>query len=101
MRALKILVVVMGVLLVGGAVALVYAVVARVQRGPAQAAIAPGPRHVEALLPPGARVVTTELTGDRLVVRIALADGAERLLLFDARTGAAVAVLDLHQGVAP
>ena len=46
----------MGVLLIGGAVALVYAVVARVQRGPAQAAIAPGPRHVEALLPAGARV---------------------------------------------
>jgi hypothetical protein len=101
MRALKVLVAVMGVLLLGGTVALVALVVARVQRGPAPAAVAPGPRHVEALLPAGGHIVATELAGDRLLVRVALADGTERLLLFDARTGAAVAVLDLHQEGAP
>jgi Family of unknown function (DUF6476) len=93
MRALKILVVVLGVLLVAGTAALVMAIVARVQHGPLTAASGAAPRL--ATLPAGSRVLAAELAGDRLLVRVALQGGGEQLFLFDARSGAEVAVLDV------
>jgi Family of unknown function (DUF6476) len=99
MRALKVLVVVMGVALVAGAVALVAALVLRAERGGSATAAAAGsgsgsaePLH--AALPAGSRIVATELAGDRLVVRVALAGGGEAIYLFNARSGAAVAVIE-------
>jgi hypothetical protein len=97
MRALKLLVVVLGVLLAGGLVALVAAIVARIERGPAAAVNAEAP-PVRTALPPGSRIVATELSGDRLLVRLALADGGEALVLFNARTGAEVAVIEPRAG---
>ncbi len=91
MRALKVLVVVLGVLLVAGVIALAMLVTARIERGP-QARASAGPVHQA--LPPGSRIVATELSGDRLLVRVALADGSEALLLYDARNGAPIAVID-------
>ena len=49
-------------------------------------------------LPAGARVLFTGLEGDRLLVRIALANGATRLLVLDARTGAVRSQIDLRPG---
>jgi hypothetical protein len=96
MRALKVLVVVMGVALVAGAVALVAALVLRAERAGSATAAAGGgnaePLH--AALPAGSRIVATELEGDRLVVRVALAGGGEAIYLFNARSGAAVAVIE-------
>jgi len=95
MRALKVLVVVMGVLLVAGIIALAMAVAARIERGGTASTLAKastGPLH-EAL-PAGSRVVAAELSGDRLMVRVALADGGEQLLLYDAKNGALVAVIE-------
>ena len=91
MRALKVLVVVMGVALVAGTVALVAALVLRAERG-GSATAATEPLH--AALPAGSRIVATELEGDRLVVRVALAGGGEAIYLFNARSGAAVAVIE-------
>jgi hypothetical protein len=93
MRALKILVIVMGVPLVGGSVALVAAIVGRLGRAPAAPPAAEAPLH--ASLPAGSHIVSTELNGDRVLVRVALADGGEELVLYNARTGAQVAVIDL------
>lgn len=39
------------------------------------------------VLPEGARVLDMAAAGDRIVLRIALPDGGERLLFLDARTG--------------
>jgi hypothetical protein len=90
MRALKTLVIVMGGLLVGGLVLLVVAVIDRVQhRPPATASL--GPVHVD--LPLGAHIAASKLSGDRLMVRVTLPDGAEEVRLFDARTGTAIAII--------
>jgi len=95
MRALKVLVVVMGVALVAGTVALVVAVMARVERrGGAAASMSARAEPLHSDLPAGSRIVGTELEGDRLVVHVALADGGEALYLFDARTGSALAVIE-------
>ena len=50
---------------------------------------------LHASFPAGSRVIATELNGDRLLVRLALPDGGEQLMLYNARNGAPVAVLDL------
>ena len=97
MRALKLLVVVLGVLLVGGTTALVVAVMKRAEErraneAPPVAAARAAPAHLS--LPAGARIIATELADDRLLVRAALADGDEELFLFDARTGALVATVE-------
>ncbi len=94
MRALKVLVVVMGVAFVAGAVALVAAVVTRVERGGATATAAENAQPLHAALPAGSHVVDTELQGDRLVVHVVLEGGGEALYLFNARTGGAVAVIE-------
>jgi hypothetical protein len=96
MRALKVLVVVMGVLLAVGVIALAMAVAARIERGGTASTLAKantGP--VRDALPAGSRVLAAELSGDRLMVRVALADGGEQLLLFDAKSGLPVAVIEL------
>jgi hypothetical protein len=98
MRSLKLLVIVMGVLLVGGSVALVAAVVGRVARPSSAPSGADAGAPAHASLPAGARVVSTELSGDRLLVRVALAGGGEELVLYNARTGSQVAVIDLPAG---
>lgn len=86
MRALKVLVVVLGVLLVGGTAALIGAIV---ERAGQRAAAAPktGFDRTVIDLPEGARVVSTDVTGNLLLVRLALAAGGEELVLIDAGSG--------------
>lgn len=95
MRSLKLLVVVMGVMLVTGTIALVAAVMLRGRSG----ALDSGARAVaatEVVLPAGARVVTTEMAGDRLLVRLTLPQGGEQLLVFNLSTGAHIATIALQ-----
>ena len=102
MRALKVLVIGMGLLLVAGVIALGFAVQYRLNHprpvpaadagiGPAGAA---GATTVD--LPPGARVVGAEASGDRLVVRVELAAGSEELIIVNLVTGAPVATVTLR-----
>jgi hypothetical protein len=101
MRALKVLVVIMGVLLVGGTAALVVAVIERARQHLAQPAAAPPGRGFGRAivdLPAGARVIAVEPAGERLVVRIGLAEGGEALILIDARTGAKLGTIELRPG---
>ncbi|HXQ49658.1 MAG TPA: DUF6476 family protein [Stellaceae bacterium] len=92
MRALKAVVIVLGVALVAGSVALVALIVGRMER---RSAVAEGAAPAQAALPAGSRIVATELNGDRLLIRLALADGGEELVLINARTGTRIAVFDL------
>lgn len=94
MRALKILVVAMGVLLVAGTAALVMAVVERVNHRPTSASPTL-PRAATVELPPGAHVIATQATGERLVVRVGLSGGSEELLIFDLN-GKRIATVALH-----
>jgi hypothetical protein len=98
MRALKILVVVMGVMLVGGTAALIAAIIDRASRHTPTASAPPSSRgfgHAAVTLPPGARVVTAELAGDRILVRLAREEGGEALIIIDAKSGAPLGTIDL------
>jgi hypothetical protein len=104
MRALKLLVIVMGVLLIAGIVALGFGVQYRLNH-PRPVAVAPGlggpgvpsaalPNTID--LPAGAHVVGAEASGDRLVVRVELAAGAgEELIIVNLATGAPVSTVML------
>ncbi len=112
MRALKVLVIVMGVLLVAGIIALGFAVQYRLNHprqapaGSPAAASAIGPAGAPSAitldLPQGARVVGAEASGDRLVVRVELAGGSEELIIVNLITGAPVATVTLRpQTISP
>lgn len=101
MRALKILVYVMGVMLVVGTLVLAGTIIYRVKHRPAEAtaaipAVIPPngmPRNVK--LPTGAKVIATQSDGDRVMLRLMLADGGEQLMLVDWKTGAVLSSLNL------
>jgi hypothetical protein len=98
MRALKVLVVVMGVLLVGGTAALIIAIIDRASHRRAEPAASPARGFDRTVidLPEGARVLGTEVVADRLMVRVALAEGAEALILIDPRSGARLGTIELR-----
>lgn len=95
MRALKLLVVVMGVILAAGTIALIAAVVIRVRNG-SVASVERASASTAVALPAGARVAATEMAGDRLLVRVTLPQGGEQLLVFNLSTGARVATIELR-----
>jgi hypothetical protein len=112
MRSLKVLVIVMGVVLVAGIIALGFGVRYRVNHprpvasgSPAVAGPAIGPTGaMNAMtldLPQGAKVVGAEANGDRLVVRVALAAGGEELIIVNLATGAPVATVTLRPKIEP
>jgi len=81
MRALKFLVVAMGVLIVAGTVALVVLIV---QRASGLGTMAVPPITLD--LPADARIVSVAGAGDRFAVLVD-GPGGTRMLLLDARTG--------------
>jgi hypothetical protein len=103
-RGLKTLVIVLGVLLVGGTLTLIGAVV---WRGTHRAADAPGTPGVAAApgrapyaatfsVPQGAEVTAVHGEGGRIVVELRLAAGGSRLVVFDSRSGALVGTIELR-----
>ena len=93
MRALKALVIGMGVLIVIGVVVLVYAIIERAGKTDAPETMA-APSQID--LPAGARIVETSIGDGRIVVRLSLADGSHRLLVIDADTGRRVGEINLQ-----
>jgi hypothetical protein len=103
MRGLKTLVIVLGVLLVGGMVTLVAAMVWRGSHpvaaegaAPRLPAIAGKPFESTLDLPAGATVVSMEATGERLVLQVALPDGRRQIVIVDIRTGARLGTIELQ-----
>jgi len=96
MRALKLLVIVLGVLLLLGIGALAAAVVWRVDHGRALSSRpVPTVAAQRIILPAGAKVIATDVNAGRLVARIELAGGSVRVLVFDLATGNEIATIDL------
>jgi hypothetical protein len=96
MRALKIAVIVMGVMLVVGAVALIAAIATRVSHKPSEPA-----SRVEYAAPPidlpaGSRIEAMTAGSDRLVVDLLLADGTRQLLIIDLATGRRLGTIPLR-----
>jgi uncharacterized protein DUF6476 len=96
MRALKVAVAVMGVMLGVGFAVLVAVIIGRVSRsGPAQKADrAFAGRAIE--IPRGARIEAMTAGPDRLVLGLALPDGNRRLLIIDLSSGAPLGTIELH-----
>jgi hypothetical protein len=95
MRALKILVVVMGVILVVGFAALVVAIAGRMSRsGSPSVARVFTARPID--IPRGARMEAMTAGADRLVLGLALPDGNRQLLVIDLTTGARLGTVELH-----
>jgi hypothetical protein len=95
MRALKILVVVMGVMIVAGFTALVVAIAERTSSSgspAARSAFASGPIDI----PRGARIEAMTTGGDRLIVGLQLPDSNRQLLIIDLATGVRIGAIELH-----
>ena len=91
MRALKGLVIGMGALIVAGLAAITVIIVDRTLdvAAPTEAAFA---------LPAGAELLETALDGNRVALRLRLADGTEAIHVFELATGRRVAVARIGQG---
>jgi hypothetical protein len=102
-RALKILVAVLGILLVGGIVALIAMLMTRgtpTTTPRPSAALPHGSAYDVAIdVPAGARIVSAQPDGSRLVVILALPDGRQQILLLDLASGARLGTIELHGGV--
>lgn len=93
MRALKILVIVMGVMIVVGVAVLVSVIIGRVSGAASTARPFVG---APIDLPPGARIEGMTADANRLVLRLALPDGASELVVIDLATGARLGTIPLR-----
>ena len=105
MQALKILVVVMGLMIVAGFVVIAVTIFQRATAPGAdmtdrRAAATEPFGKVEFALPPGAAVLDSTIEDGRLLVRLRLADGATRLMILDLADGALVGTVDLRPAAA-
>jgi hypothetical protein len=93
MRALKILVVVMGIMLVGGLAALVAVIAGRLSHNRAPRSFA-----TAIDIPRGARIEAMATGADRLALDIILPEGGRQLLVIDLTTGSRLGTIELRTG---
>jgi uncharacterized protein DUF6476 len=96
-QALKVLVVIMGLMILAGLTLLGAIVASRMAHRPpvpAESATAFSGAPID--LPAGARVATIRIGGDRLVVDIVFADGNHQLLVIDLGTGRRLGTIPLN-----
>lgn len=96
MRALKILVVVMGVMLVAGFAALVVVIAGRVSRGGPSGTAAHGFAAPPIDIPRGARIEAITAAPDRLILALALPEGGMQLVVIDLAKGVRLGTIELH-----
>jgi hypothetical protein len=95
MRALKVLVVVMGVMIIAGVGVLAAVIAGRLSSAP------PPPQHpvreytAPLEIPHGARIGGMATSADRLVLRLVLPEGHEQYVIVDLATGARLGTIDL------
>lgn len=111
LRALKFLVIAMGVVIVIGTAVVVVTIFQRASAkwtedsrvGRAEEGTSPsvairtgfGTRTLE--VPRGSRIVGMVAEGDRLIVRLELTDGARRILVLDTMTGARLGTFEVRE----
>lgn len=116
MQALKALVIVLGVMIVAGIAVIGVTIYHRATNlvnspvpGSTEPAVrtgfgpgfGPGFGRVALDLPPGSRVVEMTAEGDRLILRLRLADGGRRILILDMATGKRLGTFELRDGGEP
>ncbi len=92
MRALKILVAVMGIMLIGGFAILVAVIAGRISRGSVPRSFAP----TEIDVPRDARIEAMTAGTDRLVLELLLPDGRRQLVVIDMASGSRLGTIDLR-----
>ena len=92
MRALKAMVIGMGVLIIVGVVFLIFAIV---QKSGSGFGGKQTPVASSVSLPAGAEVVETRVGDKRIVIRLRLADGSGRLIILDSGSGRLIGQTDL------
>ncbi len=100
-RAMTVVVVVMGILIVAGLAALAVGIVRRATDAIHSAEVprAAGPTAFLAApigLPKGAHVTAISTGTDRLVIAVALPDGSQELIVVDLATGRRLGMIPLH-----
>ena len=96
MRALKIAVIVMGIMLVLGTVALIAAIATRASHKTSEPASRTEYAAPPIDLPAGSRIEAMTAGPDRLVVDLLLADGTRQLLIIDLATGRRLGTIPLR-----
>jgi len=103
MRALRLLVIVLGVLLVGGTLGLVVAIIVRAphpseSRPESRSPGAPRTAPFDAVLdlPAGAVVHSVQEAGARLAIRLVLPDGGQEIIILDPVSGARLGTIALR-----
>jgi hypothetical protein len=96
MRALKILVIVMGVMILAGVAALVVVIAGRLSHGRPGTLSVPPFLASPIELPAEARIETTSTSSDRLVLLIVLPDGNRQLIIIDLATGRRLGTIPLR-----
>ena len=113
MQVLKTLVIVLGVMIVAG-IAVIGVTIYHRATNPVNSPVppsakpstepavrtGPGPGFgkVALDLPPGSRIVETTAEGDRLILRLRLADGGWQILILDMATGKRLGTFELTDG---
>jgi hypothetical protein len=96
MRALKIPVIVMAVMILAGSLALIVVITGRMSRsGPAATPSQPF-AAVPIDLPAGARIENMGVGSDRLVLQIVLPEGDRKLVIIDLATGRQLSTVPLR-----
>lgn len=116
MQALKALVIVLGVMIVAGIAVIgvtIYHRATNLVNSPEPRSTEPAVRtgfgpgfgpgfgRVALDLPPGSRVVEMTAEGDRLILRLRLADGGRQILILDMATGKRLGTFELRDGGEP
>ena len=96
MRALKILVVVMGVMILAGVATLVVVIAGRLPHGGSGTPSSPPFAGSPIEQPAGARIETIGVGSDRLVLALVLSDGNRRLVIIDLATGRPLGAIPLR-----
>jgi hypothetical protein len=96
MRALKLLVIVMGVLIVVGVVVLVATLAGRMANRGTPSAGLPGFGRTAVELPAGATVTAMQGIADRIVLWLELPGGGQQLLVIDPGSGKPLGTIELR-----
>jgi hypothetical protein len=96
MRALRVLVIVMGVMLVGGFAALVALIAGRISHGGPAATAPHGFAAPPIDIPRGARIEAMTAAPDRLILALALLEGGRQLVVIDLTKGVRLGTIELH-----
>ena len=96
MRALKILVVVMGVLIVIGVAALIAGIAGKLSRDRSGTSVERPFATTAIDIPRGARIEAMTASQNRLILELVLPDGERQLLVVDLATGARLGTIALR-----